>query len=263
MNFNFSKNFNRGFLDITMVFIIVVIALAAFLAAGSSTKIPTNPGQTYEVEIPTPDQDRKSLQLNTLKFKKVELPKGNACEASRFNREADIFVGSDPAPGGAAPAGGRIRVWIDDGNGGSVASGEVIDQNTGQIITPGDRNATDGKGPGYYLYEPALYITLLTSPDQPGPFAGDAENGGKPYFPTAVRGEVVYEDSDSTDFLPLPPVESPVGFDIRTRRSHGGHIAQFTWDVNSLALSPGFYRAQFVVHDGDGDVAINCITIQI
>lgn len=250
----------RGFLDITMIFIIAVIALGAVLA-GFSNKSPklSDSDDLYTPEAPTPGEEKKVLQLNTLKFKKIE--QENACQASRFNREADIFVGSDPTPGGVASVGGRIRVWIDDGNGGSVVPGEVIDRNTGQVITPGDRLAR-GRTTGY-LIEPALYITPLTAPDQPGPFAGDAENGGKPYFPTAVRGEVVYGDHNSTDFLPLPPIESPVGFDVRARRSHGGHIAQFIWDVNSLGLSPGFYRAQFVVHDGDGDLAINCITIQI
>ena len=255
--------FSKGFIDVTVLFIIGVIALGAFLTTGFKTKLPKST-DNYVPETPTPDpEDRKSLQLNTLKFKKVELPTVNTCAASNFNREPYIFIASDPLPGGTAVPGGRIRVWVDDGNGGSVSDGENIDKNTGQIITPGDRTATDGKGTGYYLWEPALYITPLTSPNQPGPYSGDAENGGKPYFPQYVRGRVVYTDSNTTRFLQIPPIESPVGFEVPRSKDHGGNQAQFIWEVNSLGLTPGFYRSQIVVHDGDGDLAINCVTIQL
>ena len=81
----------------------------------------------------------------------------------------------------------------------------------------------------------------------------------------------MYEGVRKANFLSLPPVESPVGFEVpfdptlkyKHKGSKGLLVAQFTWEVNSLELTPGIYRAQFVVHDGDGDLAINCITIQI
>ena len=251
-----------GGLDMTLLFIIVVIALGAVLTSGFKSKTERGT-DTFAPEVDLPGGDeKKSLQLNTLKFKKI-LPKVNTCAESNFNREPYIFIASDPLPGGIAVPGGRIRVWVDDGNGGSVSEGEIINKDTGQIITPGDRSATDGKGQGYYRWEPALYITPLTSPDQPGPYAGDAENGGQPYFPSFVRGRVVYTDSNTTRFLSLPPIESPVGFEVPRSKDHGGNQAQFILEVNSLGLTPGFYRAQIVVHDGDGDLALNCITIQI
>jgi hypothetical protein len=143
-----------------------------------------------------------------------------------------------------------------------VAPGEKIDPTTGQITTPGDRAATDGSGPGYFLWEPALYITPLTSHDQAGPFPGDAENGGTPYFPSVVKGEV--RDRKGSGFLNLPPIDSDfISFDTRSTTKRGGHMGQYNWNVNDLGLATGIYRAQFVIHDGDGHAAINCITIQI
>ncbi len=266
MSFKNLKKHNKGAVNTAVIFIIVIVALAALLTSSFSFNMSPNliPGQTYTPEVPTPGDGKKNLQLSTLKFKKVETksPQGNTCVSNKFNEEPDIFVGSDPAANGIATANGRIRVWIDDGNGGAVSSGEVIDANTGQILVAGDRNATDKKGANYYRWEPALYITPITSLGQAGPFAGDAENGGNPYFPQTVRGRVVNTGGKSS-YLALPPIESPVGFDTRTRRGHGGNMAQFSWDVSALSLGPGLYRAQFVIHDGDGDLAVNCTTIQI
>jgi len=35
------------------------------------------------------------------------------------------------------------------------------------------------------------------------------------------------------------------------------------WDVSSLGLAPGTYSAEFVIHDGDRDRGIGCVTIVI
>jgi len=253
--------FRRGFLDMTLLFIIVVIALGAILTTGFKSKSERGTEGLIPEALP-PGEEKKSLQLNTLKFRRAEIPQGNACLSNRFNDEAYIFVGSDPPAGGVARPGGQIRVWVDDEAGGSVAPGEQIDSTTGQVTQPGDRAATDGSGPGYYLWEPAIYITPLRSPDQQGPFSGDAENGGTPHFPIIVKGEVKPGGQEDR-FLTLPPVEDPTAFDTRSRTGRGGHMAQYTWNVNDLGLAPGIYRAQFVIHDGDGHAAINCITIQI
>lgn len=171
---------------------------------------PSSPdGQQIIVQTPTPDPSggKKNLQLYTF-FGSTPTPpakplqKGNVCANDKFNEEPDIFRGSDPPAGGIVTAGGQIKVWIDDGNGGSMAPGEKVDPNTGQITTPGDRSASDGKGPNYYLWEPAIYLTKLNSSDQPGPFSGDAENGGTPYFPVAIKGKISYADQgNDTGFL--------------------------------------------------------------
>jgi hypothetical protein len=268
-NFNNLKNSSetRSFVAVFGI-AVVVVSLTAFFAfrpeAGTSgTQIAQD---TFSIVTPPPSSKKDSLQLRTFKLKrnpKPTPPAANACLHYKLNDEADIFVGSDPPPGGAAVPGGLVRVWVDDGNGGSVAEGEKIDASTGRITTAGDRRGSDGAGAGYYLWEPAIYLTKLTSPDQPPPYSGDVENGGTPMFPQIVKGKVNYADGDSEDFMPLPPVDPPGGFDTRKRRGHGGNMAQFIWEVNSLGLSTGYYRAQIIVHDGDGDLAMNCITIQI
>lgn len=231
--------------------------------------LDTGPAGKQIIITSAPISGQSNLQLRT--FSVITLTpfpvaaNANACAGNPFNEEPDIFYASDPAAGGVAIAGSQVRVWVDDGNGGSVAPGSVIDQNTGQIITPGDRTATDSKGQGYYLWEPALYLTPLTSPDQAGPFSGDAENGGLPHFPQIVKGEASLADTgNQTGFLNLPPIDPPVNV-VAGRKGHGGHIAEFIWDVNLLGLAQGsgYYRVQIVVHDGDGDLAINCTTVQI
>lgn len=251
--------------------ILLLISAGSFLFMGG--KLPNeNAPQDGQVVMPvtnTPEPDKKNLQLYTFGFITQEPVQGNACEANKFNEEPDIFLASDPPAGGVAKSGGQIRVWVDDGNGGSVAPGTKIDPNTGQITTPGDRNASDGLGRkesspyNYYLWEPALYLTPLTSPGQPGPYAGDAENGGIPRFPQFVKGEVSQgDDGNNSGFIqPMPKHDPPAN--AVAKKGHGGHIAEYIWDVNTLGLQPGYYRVQIVVHDGDGDLAINCTTIQI
>lgn len=264
----------KGFIDLTTLLIVAVIALGAVFALGSVGKLPVvNPGVKYTLITPTPGEERESLQLNPIEFRKVAITPptdANSCaKGNKFNEEPEIFVGSDPPPGGTVGAEGLIRVWISDGNGGSVSRGEKIDPVTGRVTTRGDVGASDGAGVNkignrYYLWEPALYLTgPLADPNQPGPYQGDAEESGTPSFPDIIKGEVEFEDDNSQSFLDIPPIESPAGFDLRTKRDHGRHTAQYVWEVGKLNLQPGFYRAQIVAHDGDGDLAISCTTIQI
>jgi hypothetical protein len=35
------------------------------------------------------------------------------------------------------------------------------------------------------------------------------------------------------------------------------------WDVSTLGLAPGTYTGEFVIHDGDTDRAVGCVTIVI
>jgi len=47
----------------------------------------------------------------------------------------------------------------------------------------------------------------------------------------------------------------------------GGLSEQFTaeyiWDVNALGLPPGVYHVQLVIHDGDDNLGIDCIALQL
>ena len=249
-----------GGIDITVVFIIIAILFAALLSSGSVPKPSTTPPDgKYVPETPAAGSSHESLQLKYFTFKKVELPKGNACSDNPFNEEPDIIYASDPAFGGVAKSGGQIKIWVweDDGNGGSVAPGEKVDE-TGKIITFGDRAAKDDNGS---LWEPSIYITPLTAPDQLGPYAGDKENNGTPYFPSYIKGVANYGGRGLGD-LNSVAIDPPVNITVK-KTGTDWTFSEFIWDVNTLGLTTGYYRVQIILHDGDSDLAINCTTIQI
>lgn len=238
----------------TLLFIIIVIALGAILTTGFKSKSERGT-EGLVPEALAPGEEKKSLQLQTLKFRKVEV----GCEENPLNKEPEVLFASDPAFGGIALPGGQIKVWVwdDDGSGGSISQGTVVDRTTGQITTPGDRTLTDRAG---YLWEPAIYLTKLSSPGDPGPYSGDKENGGPAYFPTAVKG--VANQQPSGGDLTSAPIDPPVNI-IVNRIARNWTLSEFIWDVSSLGLTTGYYRAQIILHDGDTHLSINCTTIQI
>ncbi len=268
---------NKGGVTALLIILGVVIVIGGLLAGVgfTPTKKPFAADDIGEIIVDPNAADKKEvLQINTLGVRRITVtpspaapaPKANACITNPFNEEPDIFLASDPAPGALSVAGSQMKVWVDDGNGGSISQNEIVDPTTGKITTPGDRTATDGKGANYYLWEPAIYLTPISSPGMSGPYIGDSENGGTPHFPTIIKGEISYAGTGNrSGFVPnIPPIDPPVNV-VGGRKGHGGHIAEFIWDVNTLGLTPGsgYYRAQIVVHDGDGDLAINCTTIQL
>ncbi len=263
----FKGAISNGFLYVVIILILVSLLGFVFIGGKVPQTEPTEIGSEVVVNAPNIEKAKNNLQLYTFKGATITPtpppPVVNQCLSNPFNEEPDIFYASDPAAGGIAAAGSQIRIWANDGNGGSVALGTVFDSN-GVIITPGDRTAHDGRGENYYLWEPALYLTPLTSPDQPGPFTGDVENGGTPHFPIIVKGEVSEADQgNKKGFVKvLPPIDPPVNV-VGGGSGHGGHIGEYIWDVDSLGLAPGLYRVQEVIHDGDGDLAVNCTTIQL
>jgi hypothetical protein len=60
-----------------------------------------------------------------------------------------------------------------------------------------------------------------------------------------------------------PGVTSGPPVDSYTSVGNGSEVAEYVWNVNSLGLSPGTYDAEFVIHDGDKDRGIGCVTIVI
>lgn len=265
---------HRGAVTTGTIFVVAFLILLAgfgFLLTGgkSPTPVMLQPeGEQMGIQPAVTEPAKNQLQLYTFggvtvtpKPPPPTLPapplKGDACISNPFNEEPETFVGSSPASGQLVTAGQQLKVWIADGNGGSISPGEKIDPATGQITTPGDRTANDGRGTNYYLWEPSLYITKVDSPTTPGPFAGDAENGGQPAFPSYIKGDVT--EKDDGPFLNTPPADPPP----TKNAEEGPYIAQYIWEVNSLNLpQPGYYRVQFIVHDGDGDLGINCFMIQ-
>jgi len=283
-----------GFIDVTVVLVIIAILLAILLSSGGVPKLsPDASTERYTPDF-SPDgpgtgggsgpgsgggpgsgsgsgsgsggsgageTTKESLQLKTFKFKRIVVE--DSCSSSIYNEEPNIIYGSDPAFTGAAKAGGQIKIWVweDDGNGGSVSPGTVVDPSNGNITSPGDRTAADPNG---YLWEPAIYLTQLTTPDQPGPYAGDKENGGQAYFPVAIKGVANFgaDLAQRQGDLNSAPIDPPVNIQV-SRTDPGWTFSEFIWDVNSMNLTAGYYRAQIILHDGDQDLAINCTTIQI
>jgi hypothetical protein len=166
------------------------------------------------------------------------------CMTGGANNEPQILVGYSPASGQSVGAGGQIKVWVNDEGAPIIAPGEVVDPNTGNIVTAGNRTAL---APDMYLWEPALYIAPQT-----------AENGGMPHFPTRILG-----DYNNTTIkgpgLHVNGMEAPPPGTMMTLQ----YKAEDVWDVNSLGLSPGTYLAEFVIHDGDRDRGVGCVTIVI
>ena len=198
----------------------------------------------------------------------------NLCSNNIFSDEFLILIGTDPAPGQAIGPDGKIRVWVTDEGAPKIAPGEKVDPNTGQI-TPGDRTATDGRGIGFYLWEPALYITSVTSANQKGPFKGNAESGGKPYFPSLIKGD--YNPNTDTGVYyghqySGPPVDDYTKYENGPSFQQADNsnfawshafTAEYIWDVNSLKLPQGVYHVEVVTHDGDVNLSVNCLALKL
>jgi hypothetical protein len=273
--------------------VVFLIALSVVLVSGvgynpsdyntggvNVTQTQTGSSQIIVTETPAPGYS--NLQYRT--FGLITVPPSpspaasHGCQGAQYNTESEILVGSDPAPNGTIGSGGKIRVWVVDEGAPHIAAGEVVDTTTdGHIITPGDRAQRDvgTDGNGQYIWAPSLYITSSgESPLANGFYSGDAENNGKPYFPNFIKG--VFNNS------PKPSRNSGVtGVDIDpdyTYFENGpdrlnkpakpitdleDYPAEYIWDVNSLGLAPGSYRAEFVIHDGDRNIAIDCFIVSI
>jgi len=180
-------------------------------------------------------------------------PMPQLCTPGGVNDEPEILVGYEPASGQPIGVNGQVKVWVDDECPPTIAPNEQVDPNTGQITMPGNRTAAAMDG---YLWEPAVYIAPQS-----------AENGGTPHFPTLIKGEY-----SNMLFCPVPgfcfpncisgirgaPIDPPPPGSM-TR----AHTAEFIWDISSLGLGPGQYVLEFVIHDGDQDRGVGCITLVI
>jgi len=174
----------------------------------------------------------------------ASLPIPALCNDQNVNTEPEILVGYSPATGQTVGATGQIRVWVNDENPPIIAPGEQVDPATGKITLAGDRTA---KAPDGYLWEPALYIAPQT-----------AENGGTPHFPQWIKGSYQTDPNGNGNSLSggMDPV--PAGATLAEQ-----YTGEDVWDVSALGLGPGTYMAEFVIHDGDDDRAVGCVTIVV
>jgi hypothetical protein len=184
-------------------------------------------------------------------------------EYSGFKKE-NILIGFDPPPGGSANSTTDIRVWVGDGEGAMISKGATVAADG--RVTHGDINAKNPEiADPPFLWGANIYLTRLIAPSQPGPFAGDFENGGTPYPVHYVKGHIQNADKKKAPGNP-PPIDDPTGYAAEGGHGQRPQWAELIWKADELkaqGIVPGTYRAQFVVGDGDFDQAINCITINI
>jgi hypothetical protein len=171
-------------------------------------------------------------------------PEPALCQPGGVNNEPEILVGYAPATGQSVGADGQIKVWVNDEGASIIAPNELVDLATGAIATPGDRTA---KAPDGYLWEPALYIAPMS-----------AENGGMPHFPSFIKGD--YNNTTKKGAGVHVPGMDPVPSGAVLTEMY---TTEFVWNVSALGLAPGTYVAEFVIHDGDKDRGIGCVTITI
>jgi hypothetical protein len=172
-------------------------------------------------------------------------PPPSVCTDPVVSSEPKILVGYEPAMGQTVGLTGQIKVWVNDENPPFIAPGEVVDNTTGAVTTPGMRTATAADG---LLDEPALYI----APQSP-------TNGGTPLFPQWIKGSYNNNPPARGTFAGGAPMDPPPAGAMLGAQYTG----EFIWDVSKLGLALGQYTAVFSVHDGDRDRAIGCVTITI
>lgn len=172
------------------------------------------------------------------------------CSDESISNEPEILVGYEPANGQSVSADGQIKVWVTDERAAIIAANEQVDPMTGAITSPGDRTAT---APDKYLWEPALYIAPQT-----------AESGGTPHFPQVIKG---WYNNVPPAGGQRPPAGAGVQVPGMDTPPQGAKLLMYTteyiWNVRDLNLPPGTYTAEFVIHDGDRDRAVGCVTIVV
>lgn len=287
---------NKGSTSIAFLGMVVfLVALSVVLVSGAgynpatynnggiNTTPPQNGSSQIIVTQPLPP-GYQNLQLRT--FGMITIAPSptpaaeHGCQGAQHNTESEILVGSDPAPNGTVGAGGKIRVWVVDEGRPHIANGEQVDTLTdGHVISPGDRAQKDvgTDGDGKYIWAPSIYVTKLPAePLTNGYYAGDAENNGTPYFPHFIKGQFnnspkpgritsamaqsIPVDPDYTYFENGP---DRMGKPAKPITDLEDFPAEYIWDVNQMGLTAGSYRAEFVIHDGDRNIGIDCFTISL
>lgn len=264
----------RGAIGSGMTFVTILVliaAAAAFTLIGGQLPQLNNSqvGSRVVVATPVVEPTRKNLQLYTFLGMTITptIPPGRTtgCSQSDFNTEDEILVGSDPAPGTSTSS--RIRVWVTDEFSPRIAPGEVVSKTTGQITTQGDRNAkdTDTDGEGKFLWEPTIYVVPAVGAPPTRPFCNATMSNCTPHFPNIIKGEYNSDPDRSRSSTHGPSIDA----DWRNFKNGPGagdlleHSSEYIWDVTTFGLTPGTYWAQFVIHDGDDNLGISCITVQI
>jgi hypothetical protein len=259
------KKLQKGTVGNFFVFgILALLMVLGITAVGGlpSQNAPTS-GQVVNVITPTPGQNYNNLQLKSFGYVTIAptpLPPTNSlCNNRSVNTEPGILAAYYPGTGQTVAANGQIKVWVNDERPPYVAPNEQINLSTGAITQPGDRTA---KASDNYLYEPALYLDGAT-----------VEANGSPHFPDFIKGQFNNNPTQGgflkptvvtgPKYDPLPAGSAPVGGPNPNGFDPNQYTAEYLWNVSGLGLTTGSHQAEFVIHDGDFDRAVGCVSIQI
>lgn len=256
----------------TLILLAIVIGLTgAGIFITSNLKYSSTPPTVNTLRNPTPyvsksNPEDTSMKQSTFTFEHpTEVPLApSICSTANLafddegasNSKSNIFIALDPPNGTNVGTTGEIRAWVSDEAGGRFPKTGSLDSNG--LVTSHSNPLVDKDSHGY-PWEAALYLTLITPANQNGPYSGDKENGGSPKFPTSVKGKVTAEKSSG--WFTVPVHDDPLPYRIGSRVGDGKNVAEYIWKTSSLGLSPGIYRAQVSVHDGDSHLAVECTTL--
>lgn len=261
-----AKKVQRGTVGNFFVFGVLALLMVLGITAVGGAPPQNFPltGQIVNAVTPGDTTNHTNLQLKTFGYVTIAPTitpgAGSLCRQGGINSEPYILVGYSPGAGQTVSNTGQVKVWVNDEGAPFIAPGEQVDPKTGQITKPGDRTATADDG---FLLEPALYIAPAT-----------AESGGTPHFPDIIKGQ--FNNSGQGNGFNLignvtngptadtPPAGSgPVGASNPNGFAPNQYVAEYIWNVSGLGLSAGTYQAEFLIHDGDRDRGIGCVTLQI
>lgn len=270
------KNNSKGDIIIPLL-IIVVVAFGILLSTNSLyNKSTVNQTQLFTdpQDASSSAKDKQNLQLKTLKFKPYVPPTFDCGDSSNIKTpEPYILWAINPDPGTPVKAEGSIKAFYQDEHALLLGSGATPSNGSqDHVVNPnvGDETAKDLSG---FPYFPALFVSDITT--DPNNRDGDAQNGGTPHKPDEVFG--AWKNYGGPDPMPQNnlslgpgadpyPTTSNVTFAKAARRNETEYGAEIVWNVGNLGLTAGHtYRAQFIIHDGDGgggDTSEGCTTIQ-
>jgi hypothetical protein len=261
-----AKKIQRGTVGNFFVFgvLALLIVLAITAVGGLPSDSFSNSGTLVKVVTPTQSPTYSTLQLQTFGYVTIAptptpAPSEGLCKEGGSNDEPWILAGYSPSLGQTVGSTGQIKVWVNDELAPFIAPGQQVNTTTGAVV-PNTGNLT-AKSPDNYLWEPALYIAPNT-----------VESGGAPHFPDFIKGTYNNNPPSSgqgtqgatADPTPVGTVPTQSQLQGRFGSSYGGNFtAEYIWNVSSLGLSTGSYQAEFVIHDGDVNMGVGCVSIQI
>jgi hypothetical protein len=255
-----SRKIQRGTIGNFFVFgILALLMVVGITAVGGlpSQNAPTS-GEVVNIVTPTPGSAKSNLQLKWFGYVTIAptpTPSKSSLCNSAANTEPEILVGFSPGAGQAVGNTGQVKVWVNDEGAPFVAPGEKINMSTGQVTAPGNRTA---KAADTFLFEPALYIA-----------PGTVEAGGTPHFPDFIKGQFNNNPPSSNTVIQgpqydtIPAGSNPIGGPNPNGSRPNQYTAEYIWNVSGLGLTTGSYQGEFLIHDGDRDRGIGCVSIQI